>query len=188
MRKPVTASSRERNPAIAPRHWNPRRRARDGDCTARQRRYLCMKSTPIVVAIFFVTLARCLTAAEPTTREPLGIALEGYDYPYPVRYFSLTIEHQDLRMAYMDVAPADGSSTAGTVVLFHGKNFFGAYWKDTIAALTAAGYRVIVPDQIGFGKSSKPDIHYSLHLLAANTRQLLESLGINKAAVTGHSM
>jgi pimeloyl-ACP methyl ester carboxylesterase len=76
----------------------------------------------------------------------------------------------------------------GAVVLFHGKNFFGAYWKDTIAALTDAGYRVIVPDQIGFGKSSKPDIHYSFHLLAANTRQLLESLGIDRAACVGHSM
>jgi pimeloyl-ACP methyl ester carboxylesterase len=47
---------------------------------------------------------------------------------------------------------------------------------------------VVVPDQIGWGKSSKPDIHYSFHLLAANTAALLQHLGIfDKVAVLGHS-
>ena len=89
-------------------------------------------------------------------------------------------------MAFMDVRPS--GEEKGAVVLFHGKNFFGAYWKETIAVLTKAGYRVIVPDQLGFGKSSKPDIHYSFHLLAENTKRLLDSLGIRRAAVVGHSM
>jgi pimeloyl-ACP methyl ester carboxylesterase len=122
----------------------------------------------------------------PASREPLGIAMEGYDYPHPVKYFDLKIEGQDLRMAFMDASP-DGAEK-GAVVLFHGKNFFGAYWKETIAVLTKAGYRVIVPDQIGFGKSSKPDIHYSFQLLVENTKRLLDSLGIRQAAVVGHSM
>ncbi len=121
------------------------------------------------------------------SREPLGIGLEGYDYPYPVKFFPLKIEGQDLRMAYMDCAPTNGEG-AGTVVLLHGKNFFGAYWKDTIAVLNKAGFRVIVPDQIGFGKSSKPDLHYSFQILAENTKRLLDSLGIKEAAVVGHSM
>jgi pimeloyl-ACP methyl ester carboxylesterase len=47
---------------------------------------------------------------------------------------------------------------------------------------------VVVPDQIGFGKSSKPNIHYSFHLMAANTKKLLDSLGIKEVAVVGHSM
>lgn len=119
--------------------------------------------------------------------EPLGIAMENYVYPYPVQFKSLTIEGQPLRMAYMDVAPV-GSANGRTVVLMHGKNFFGAYWKETIAFLAANGFRVVVPDQIGFGKSSKPDIHYSFHLLAKNTRELLDDLGIEQAAVVGHSM
>ncbi|MBJ6727159.1 alpha/beta fold hydrolase [Geomesophilobacter sediminis] len=118
---------------------------------------------------------------------PLSITLEGYAYPYPVSYLPLTIEHQDLRMAYMDVAP-NGAPNGRTVLLLHGKNFFGAYWKDTIHALSAQGYRVVVPDQIGFGKSSKPDLHYSFHLLAANTKKILDSLGIKKVVVVGHSM
>lgn len=61
-------------------------------------------------------------------------------------------QQQTLEMAYMDVRPERANGTA--VLLLHGKNFSGAYWERTIRALTAGGYRVIVPDQIGFGSSS----------------------------------
>jgi pimeloyl-ACP methyl ester carboxylesterase len=47
---------------------------------------------------------------------------------------------------------------------------------------------VIVPDQIGFGRSSKPIIPYTLHDMAANTRALLVHLGLERAAIVGHSM
>lgn len=89
-------------------------------------------------------------------------------------------------MAYMDV-PADHPN-GETVLLLHGKNFNGYYWKDVISFLTANGYRVIAPDQVGWGRSDKPDIHYSFHLLAANTKALLDSLCIQKVHVIGHSM
>jgi pimeloyl-ACP methyl ester carboxylesterase len=123
-------------------------------------------------------------AVEP---QPLSISLEGYDYPYQVQFLPLNIEGQDLKMAYMDVQPT-GKSNGKRVLLLHGKNFFGAYWKNTIARLAEKGYRVIVPDQIGFGKSSKPNIHYSFHLLASHTKRLVESLGVRQLAVVGHSM
>jgi pimeloyl-ACP methyl ester carboxylesterase len=118
---------------------------------------------------------------------PLSISMEDYDYPYPVKLLPLTVEGQDLRMAYMDVPP-EGAPNGTAVLLLHGKNFFGAYWKETIRTLSQNGFRVIVPDQIGFGKSSKPNIHYSFHLLAANTKKVLDSLGIKQIAVVGHSM
>jgi pimeloyl-ACP methyl ester carboxylesterase len=141
-----------------------------------------------LVTILLAAVAATSMQAQTSSREPLGIAMEGYPYPYPVKFLPLKIEEQDLRMAYMDVSPPNETSIKSVVVLFHGKNFFGAYWKNTIEVLNKAGYRVIVPDQIGFGKSSKPDIHYSFHLLAANTKLLLDSLGVKKAAVVGHSM
>ncbi len=107
-------------------------------------------------------------------------------YPYPVHYFALHIEGQPVRMAYMDVA---GDKPNGSVVLlFHGKNFNGYYWKQVIYFLAENGYRVIVPDQVGWGMSDKPNIHYSFPLLAYNTRLLLDSLGIPKVAVIAHSM
>jgi pimeloyl-ACP methyl ester carboxylesterase len=89
-------------------------------------------------------------------------------------------------MAYMDVQPSRPSGK--TILLLHGKNFNGYYWKEVIPFLTSSGYRVIVPDQLGFGESDKPDIHYSFHQLASNTKVLLDSLHINKTVVLGHSM
>ncbi|MNK13407.1 4,5:9,10-diseco-3-hydroxy-5,9,17-trioxoandrosta-1(10),2-diene-4-oate hydrolase [compost metagenome] len=119
--------------------------------------------------------------------DTLSITLEQIKYAYPVKYFQIQTEGQDLRMAYMDVAPT--SKTNGrTVMLFHGKNFGGYYWTNVIKALTANGYRVIVPDQIGFGKSSKAFIHYSFHQMAKWNSLLLDSLKINKAVILGHSM
>jgi pimeloyl-ACP methyl ester carboxylesterase len=119
--------------------------------------------------------------------KPLSISLEGYPYPYPVAFFDLRQEGQDLRMAYMDVKP-EGQGNGKTVVLLHGKNFPASYWRDTISFLTKHGFRVVAPDQIGFGKSSKADLHYSFHQLANNTKNLLEHLGIEKAVIVGHSM
>lgn len=107
-------------------------------------------------------------------------------YPYPVHVHTLQIEGKPVRMAFMDVKPSRGNGE--TVVLLHGKNFNGFYWKDVIASLSRNGYRVVVPDQVGWGRSDKPNIHYSFHLLAANTKMLLDSLRIQKAHVVGHSM
>jgi pimeloyl-ACP methyl ester carboxylesterase len=85
--------------------------------------------------------------------------------------------------------PAGDHDNGKTVLLLHGKNFSAGYWAPTIAALTAEGFRVIAPDQIGFGKSSKPE-HYQFSFagLAASTRALLDSLGLSRVAVVGHSM
>ncbi len=107
-------------------------------------------------------------------------------YPFPIQYIHFNIENQKADMAFMDVKPENPNGQS--VILLHGKNFNGYYWKDVIPFLTAKGFRVIVPDQIGWGKSSKPNIHYSFQLLASNTKQLLDSLGINKVIVLAHSM
>ena len=120
-------------------------------------------------------------------QEPIGIGLEGFVYPYPVQYLLLRMEGEDVKLAFMDVepsAPANGK----TVVLMHGRNFLGAYWKDTIHWLSARGYRVVVPDQIGFGKSSKPDVPHSFHVHAYNTKQLLDYLGVEQATFVAHSI
>src|ERR1700677_1942533 len=121
-----------------------------------------------------------------TSLSALGICLEEYGYPYPVQFLPITSDLQPLTMAYMDIAP-DSDPNGRTVVLFHGKAFGGYYFHNVIEALTGSGYRVVAPDQIGWGKSSKPDIHYSFHLLAANTAALLDHLGVGRVAVLGHS-
>lgn len=115
------------------------------------------------------------------------ILLSSYKYPFPVSYLELSTQHQHVRMAYMDVKPRNPNGKV--VVLLHGKNFNGAYWKTTIQALTNDGYRVIAPDQIGFGKSSKlTGYQFTFQQLARNTKAVLDSLGINHIYLLGHSM
>lgn len=127
-------------------------------------------------------------AASPAFRA-LDARLSDYAYPYPVALHRFESQRQPLEMAYMDVAPPPGTANGRTVVLLHGKNFSGAYWARTIAALAADGYRVIAPDQVGFGKSSKPrHFQFSFHELATHTRALLDELGVSSATIVGHSM
>lgn len=117
-----------------------------------------------------------------------GPRLEGFEYPHPVQAFAFESQRQSLEMAYLDVAPT-APANGRSVVLLHGKNFCAATWESTIAALAGAGYRVIVPDQIGFCKSDKPERYqFSFAQLAANTQALLASLGIERAVFVGHSM
>lgn len=127
------------------------------------------------------------TALFAQTADTLSITLDNVKYPYPVKYYAIHTEGQDVRMAYMDIAPTQ-LVNGKTVVLFHGKNFGGYYWGNVIKTLIGRGFRVIVPDQIGFGKSSKPFIHYSFHQMARWNKALLDTLGIKKANVLGHSM
>lgn len=118
--------------------------------------------------------------------EPLGAAMEGWVYPYPVQTFQFEQDGRLLRMAYMDVKPAKPNGK--TVVLFHGKNFGAEYWENTLRALSSEGYRVIAPDQIGFGKSSKPEMTYKFADLVANNVRLLDHLKVDRVAIVANSM
>ncbi|OPA90230.1 alpha/beta hydrolase [Pseudomonas fluorescens] len=135
-----------------------------------------------------VCFAGLLTAsAAPVLAATYGPQLQGFQYPYPLKHFTFQSQGQSLQMGYMDV-PATGKPNGRSVVLMHGKNFCGATWEGSIKALSDAGYRVIVPDQIGFCTASKPEHYqYSFQQLALNTHQLLEKLGVQKATLLGHS-
>jgi len=125
--------------------------------------------------------------ATPTDVKPGSITCEDVPYPYAVSYLPLTLYGQDVRIAYMDVPPA-GPANGHTVMLFHGNNFAGFYFGPVIDALRKEGFRVIAPDQIGYGRSSKPIIPYSFNDMARNSRAILASLKIEKAMIVGHSM
>ena len=116
----------------------------------------------------FLLLFPILCFSQEGKIKSLDINLSNYEYPYPVHFIELTSQRQNLKMFYMDVIPENYNNK--NIVLLHGKNFNGAYWETTIKALTKEGFRVIVPDQIGFGKSSKPDhFQYTFQQLAENT-------------------
>ena len=135
--------------------------------------------------IFLLTILPLLSNAQE--RPVLDIMLTNYEYPFNVEFFHFESQQQELKMAYMDIHPENNNGKV--IVLMHGKNFNGAYWKTTVDALTNEGYRVIVPDQIGFGKSSKPaGYQFTFQQLALNTKELLNHLSIDKVSLLGHSM
>ena len=123
----------------------------------------------------------------PTDVKPISITCDECPYPFPSSYLNLTTYGQDVRMAYMDVAPT-GTPNGHTVVLLHGNNFAGFYFGNLAEAIRKEGFRVIIPDQMGYGRSSKPIIPYSFNDFARNTKDLLASLRIEKAMIVGHSM
>lgn len=146
-----------------------------------------MKAQLVKYIAGFAILCLSFTTTVAQSPNALGLCLENYEYPFPVQYISFTIQGQPVKMAYMDVQPA--SANGKVIMLLHGKNFNGAYWRQTAQALAEKGYRVVIPDQIGFGKSSKPTaIQYTFQLLAQNTKALLDTLQINKVSILGHSM
>lgn len=137
--------------------------------------------------MFSLAAALFVTPASAQVEEPLGIGLEGFPYPYPVRFLPLVQEGEKLRMGFMDVSP-EGEANGRTVLLLHGRNFPSSYWQGVIKTLTASGNRVIVPDQIGFGKSTKPTFDLHFDDLARNTAAILDELGVEKVDIVGHSM
>lgn len=139
----------------------------------------------LFIPIFFLFFLASCSSMDSSNQKDLSFSLDlnEMSYPYKVEFFNLNAN----KMAYMDVAAK--TKLKGVVVLFHGKNFNGAYWHKTAEDLSSSGYRVIIPDQLGFGKSDKPiDYQYSFHALASNTFQLLDFLKIDKVSLVGHSM
>jgi len=137
-----------------------------------------------LLAVLFLAVAQPVLADEGPVYGP---RLEGFDYPFPVSLFRFTSQGEAMEMAYMDIKPARPNGR--TVALLHGKNFCAATWEATIIALRDAGYRVVAVDQVGFCKSTKPaHYQYSFEQLAANTHALLQSLGISRVTIMGHSM
>ncbi|MGB1558656.1 MAG: alpha/beta fold hydrolase, partial [Oceanococcaceae bacterium] len=82
------------------------------------------------------------------------------DYPFAPHY----AEVGGLRMHYLDEGPPDGP----VMLLLHGEPTWSYLYRKMIPPLTQAGYRVLAPDLIGFGKSDKlpkiEDYSYQSHM------------------------
>ncbi|KAF2092383.1 alpha/beta-hydrolase [Rhizodiscina lignyota] len=145
-----------------------------------------------IVAIFTISLLLISVQAACPSGPPSVDTTSGgfeYTYPYPIHYHELQTQHQTLCQAYMDVPPHGPTNSSKTIMMLHGKNFCGVTWNATIEVMRSQGYRVIVPDQIGFCKSDKPTAYqFSLQQLALNTKSILDSLDIKSLVVMGHSM
>ncbi len=99
------------------------------------------------------------------------------DYPFEPHY----IEIDGLRMHYVD----EGTGEAGTFLLLHGEPVWSYMYRGAIQGLAAAGYRVIAPDNIGFGKSDKViDLEwYTLDHHVATLKELVTRLDLRNITV-----
>lgn len=99
------------------------------------------------------------------------------DYPFMPNYMEL---NGGVRMHYLD----EGNKNDKTIFLFHGQPSWSYLYRHMIPVLVNAGYRVIAPDLIGFGKSDKPSessaITYQTEVDWMS--EFVEKLGITKAA------
>ncbi len=87
-----------------------------------------------------------------------------------------------VRLAYVELGDPRGTP----VLLLHGYTDSSRVW--TILAPQLARHRLIIPDQRGHGASDAPACCYNMHQYADDARRLLDALGIERAAVAGHSM
>lgn len=71
------------------------------------------------------------------------------DFAYEPQY----LEHEGLRIAYLDEGPKDGPA----LWLMHGEPTWGFLYRKVMEPLLAAGFRCLVPDLVGFGRSDKPE-------------------------------
>jgi haloalkane dehalogenase len=87
------------------------------------------------------------------------------DYPFAEHYINVSDqEGGSLKLHYVDEGPRDGE----VVLMLHGEPSWSFLYRHMISTIVAAGYRVIAPDLIGFGKSDKPtkqsDYTYQRHV------------------------
>ncbi len=102
--------------------------------------------------------------------------------PFPDPAF---IDVGDATLEVFTAGPPDG---AGPVVLCHGFPEIAYSWRHQIPALAAAGYRVIAPNQRGYGRSSRPAevAAYDIHHLCGDLTSLLDHFGYDDAIFVGH--
>jgi pimeloyl-ACP methyl ester carboxylesterase len=94
------------------------------------------------------------------------------------------------RIAVRDSGPptrAEDAGPAEAILLIHGMARSSQTWRAIMPQL-AKKYRVVAPDLLGHGQSSKPRSDYSLGAFAVGLRDLLDELEIESATVIGHSL
>lgn len=139
---------------------------------------------PRIVVLIWVLFATSFARAGDAAYDA---ELTAYEYPFEVQRHEFNAQKQALQMSFMDLKSP--RPDAPVIVLLHGKNFGGYAFDETAKRLHAMGYRVIMPDQIGFGKSTKPEhFQYSFQALASMTNGLLDRLGVSTYTLLGHSM
>jgi pimeloyl-ACP methyl ester carboxylesterase len=96
------------------------------------------------------------------------------------------VEAGGYQLHYFEAGPAGGGGTP--LVLVHGLGARGEDWAAMIPALAAKGFHVYVPDLLGYGRSPKPDVSYSISMEEQTVAQFMQAMHVARADVGGWSM
>lgn len=146
-----------------------------------------------LAAIFLLIASVAAIAQDPTSRPPKPA-------PRPMPDIRLS-EGRDGRDTTPQDAPLSDkwatvygqkihyleAGSGPVVILLHGLGGDVSNWAPTIGPLSQR-YRVIVPDQIGFGKSDKPLINYRVATLVDFLDAFYKQVGVTKASLVGNSL
>jgi pimeloyl-ACP methyl ester carboxylesterase len=93
-----------------------------------------------------------------------------------------TLTTNGIELSYLD------AGTGPVVVLCHGFPELAYSWRHQVPALVAAGFRVLAPDQRGYGRTTRPEAveDYDIEHLTGDITSLLDAAGADRAVVVGH--
>jgi pimeloyl-ACP methyl ester carboxylesterase len=97
------------------------------------------------------------------------------------------VEAGGYRLHYFEALPASGQ-TGTPLVLVHGLGARGEDWVAMIPVLAAQGFHVYAPDLLGYGRSPKPDVDYSISLEEQTVAQFMQAVHVPRADIGGWSM
>jgi pimeloyl-ACP methyl ester carboxylesterase len=142
-----------------------------------------MRAFRILVGLILFLLA-VVTLGRHSGNEPRLDAVAAAQQATGLTLESGRVDVGGVHLHVVQAGPRDGPP----VVLLHGFPEFWYAWRDVIPPLVAAGYRVIVPDQRGYGDSDKPsDVEaYRVDLLGDDIAALMKALGHENACVAAH--
>ena len=144
-----------------------------------------MKLTLRIVALLVLVL---VVAGTVFFWNPLWVADQQIRYHlWRAGVESKYVEAGGYRMHYFEAPAAKG--TAGTpLLLVHGLGARGEDWRAMIPALASKGFHVYAPDLIGYGRSPKPDVNYSISMQEKAVMDFMEAVHLPRADVGGWSM
>lgn len=117
-------------------------------------------------------------------RTPVGLADTLGDFPWQVREVTVPFGGDSLRVRHVDEGPRDSP----VVVFLHGNPSWMYIWRESIRAVTAAGWRAVAIDLVGMGLSDRPASmdDYSVERHIEWTRGALDAIGVERCVLVLH--
>jgi pimeloyl-ACP methyl ester carboxylesterase len=121
-------------------------------------------------------------------RQPLWVSDQMLAYKlHRAGIQSKYIEAGGYRLHYLEALPPHTTEDR-PILLIHGLGSRGEDWSPMIPGLAAAGFHVYAPDLLGYGRSPRPDVDYSMPLEEKIIVEYMDAIHLHKADVSGWSM